>query len=100
MDFKDTVGSILLIPAVHQLLLAVVPGGPCQLLEADLDGGHVGEGHAAPALLLVLDLNRSELVRTQQTPERADLGDVAQVHRAIAGGGGGAAESERVKIPF
>ena len=52
-----TVGTILLVSAVHQLLLAVVPGAPGQLLEADLDGGHVGEGHTAPALLLVLDLN-------------------------------------------
>ena len=66
---NDTVGLILVITAVHKLLLAVVPGGPGQLLEADLDGGHVGEGHAAPAMLLVLDLNRSELVRTHPTPE-------------------------------
>ena len=66
---NDTVCSILLVAAVHQLLLAVVPGAPGQLLEADLDGGHVGEGHAAPALLLVLDLNRSYLVGSLLTCE-------------------------------
>ena len=57
----DTVGSILLKSAVHQLLLAVVAGAPGELLEADLDGGHVGERHAAPALLLVFYLNKQIL---------------------------------------
>ena len=59
---NDTVCSILLISTVHQLLLAVVPSTSSQLLEAHLNGGHVREGHAAPALLLVLDLNRSDLI--------------------------------------
>ena len=47
-------GPVLAVAAVDQLLLAVVEVGAAgQLLEADLDGRHVGEGHAAAALLLV-----------------------------------------------
>merc|ERR1711963_1347986 len=50
------VRPVLLVAAVDQLLLRVVPEDSSCLLEAGLDGRHVGEGDTRPALLLVLHL--------------------------------------------
>merc|ERR1712038_2112356 len=48
--------SVLLVAAVDKLLLRVVTEDSGGLLEAGLDGRHVGEGHTRSALLLVLHL--------------------------------------------
>merc|ERR1712038_1259583 len=50
------VRPVLLVPAVNQLLLRVVTEDSSGLLEAGLDGRHVGEGHTRSALLPVLHL--------------------------------------------
>ena len=47
-----SVGAILAISTVHELLLAVVPELASHLLEAGLYQRHVGERHAGSALFL------------------------------------------------
>merc|ERR1712038_2107264 len=50
------VRPVLLVAAINQLLLRVVTEDSSGLLEAGLDGRHVGEGHTRSALLPVLHL--------------------------------------------
>merc|ERR1719433_216710 len=74
-----TIGSVLLVTTVHQLLLAEVSElSSCSFLQAGLDSRHAGEGDTAAALLLVLDRR-----------------DEAGVHSAVAGGDGGSPGKER-----
>ena len=50
-----SVGAILAVATVHELLLAVVPELASHLLEAGLHKGHVGEGHTGATLFLRLE---------------------------------------------
>ena len=61
-----SVGPILAISTVHELLLAVVPELASHLLEAGFHQGHVGEGHTRATLFLRLEFIIHNQLRFEQ----------------------------------